>query len=220
MRGSSRRAADVALYAFFGGGSPRTSSHRSPLMRRLRAALSLAALWAVTWGAFATCLGVGYLARGPRGLGLPRAGAPWRDNAQAFAQLFGDTALFGWWSGLCFAALLVGLVRRQPLAALSARRTALWGALAGAGWLLVSVAGGLLRTSQGHIPGDTPVALLTNAVLGAIAALLTLAVARRAAPPVTGRATSIPDSTDVAALDGGLTPSSAVVGVESAVRAS
>lgn len=198
-------------------GWQRVSAHGASLSRRLRAAVSLAALWAVTWGAFAACLGVGYFARGPRGLGLPRAGAPWRDNLHAFAQLFGDTALYGWWSGLCFAVLLVVLERRRPLAALSARRTALWGALAGSVWLLLSVAGGLLRTSQGHVPGDTPVAPLTNAVLGAIAALLTLAVARRVTPPVPETPATLPDGRDVAAL-GDRTPSPHAVGPESPVR--
>jgi hypothetical protein len=141
-------------------------------LRRLRGAISLALLWAAVWlpaGALLTLLS-GWTGHSLR---LP-------------LWYFGIWTALGALSGGVFALLLAVLERRQSFQQLSARRLAIWGAIAGGA---IPIGGSLLIValfSDLSLSADAPSAFASMALLGAACAVATLSLARRGAPVETG----------------------------------
>jgi len=135
------------------------------MLRRLRAASSLAALWATVWLPVGIVLGIIF----------GWTGRSWRIPLW-YPVIW---TVLGAASGAVFAFLLSAFGRQHTLDQLSPRRLALWGATAGAA---LPVGGTLLLIA--FIPGlsltqDATVVFALMALLGGICAWASLKIARR-----------------------------------------
>jgi len=145
------------------------------VLRKLRAALVIACVWAVVWMPIGLGLALYASSRAPkpgdvifRPVSLPLFVSAW--------------SAWGAVSGALFAFILGFAERRRRVGTLSRVRSALWGALGcmtvPAGLTLIDA----LRTPpgvRGYGWGFPLAALAVSAGLGAICAVLTLALARR-----------------------------------------
>jgi hypothetical protein len=138
------------------------------MFRRVRAALSLASLWAAVWL--------------PAGIVLAFvfrwAGGSWRLPVW-YPVVW---TLLGASCGAAFAFLLAALGRQHTLDELLPRTLALWGATAGAA---LPVGGALLLMA--FVPGlrltqDATVVFASMALLGALCAWASVKIAQRGAP--------------------------------------
>jgi hypothetical protein len=150
------------------------------IVRRGRAALSLAALWGAAGGAVGLLVGLWVAARSSRYPVLPDFGQwwfEWHDLVVGFAVSW---AAAGALTALGFATLLWRAERGRNAEALSPARLTLWGGLAGGGlfttwWLVLT----RLR-SPGRVPVGFPLlSLLIAVAFGAGCAWLTLWLSRR-----------------------------------------
>jgi len=147
------------------------------VLRKLRAALVIAALWAVVWM--------------PLGLGLALyAGLRSAEPTDVLARpvsvpLFVSAwTVWGALSGALFALILGLAERRRTLGNLSRARTAVWGAIGCVTLPAVLTVIDVLQTPvglRGYSWGFPLAALSVSAGLGAACAAATVAVARR--PP-------------------------------------
>jgi hypothetical protein len=151
--------------------------HRSTMIRQLRAAVAIGAIWAVTW------VPLGAL------VGLYAAASPPQPDDFLYRPVAFPTFLLAWtiWGGLSgvgFALILGAVERRRTLGDLSVARTACWGALgaisAPAFLTAIDVAHGVPAASL-HYWRLPVVSILVSAALGAACAAATLMLARR--PP-------------------------------------
>jgi hypothetical protein len=149
-------------------------------LRRLRALMATAGLWALAWATAAVVfiMGVGLFARGA-----------------SLAALFPDYFLIGalsWglWGGVngaCFALLLMFAEQRRTLQDLSRARIALWGAIGGVVLPLATSALSLLWPTIAigevtlQLARGLPVlaSVLVSGTLGAVVAAGHLSLARR-----------------------------------------
>jgi len=137
------------------------------MFRRLRAALSLAALWAAIW------LPVGIVLDFIFGW----TGRSWRLPIW-YPVVW---TLLGAASGAAFAFLLAALGRQSTLDELSPRRLALWGATVGAA-LPVGITLLLLALiPNSYLTQDATVVFASMALLGGTCAWASLKIARRGA---------------------------------------
>jgi hypothetical protein len=145
------------------------------VFRRLRAALSIALLWALGWLPIGLVLALFADSRGPqpsdvisRPVAVPLFVAAW--------------TVWGALSGGAFALVLAVSERRRTIETLSTARTAVWGALGAVVLPLVLTSIDLVRTDSGLLGYSWRFPLLVlgvSATLGAACAATTLALARR-----------------------------------------
>ena len=138
------------------------------LIRQLRSALVVSLLWAAAWFPVGLVLGVikGWVSVLPEG---------------GFDVLFLAvwTAL-GACAGALFSGLLITLERNRSLSDLSWRRLAIWGVLGGAALPLLGSIAVTTFLRGVTLSSDAPAVFGVMAVLGAVCAIGTLALARRA----------------------------------------
>jgi len=141
------------------------------MLRRLRSALIVGIVWGAIW------LPVGVLVAVSKG-GLRHFPFEWRDWAA-----LGNWTVFVTLSGAAFALLLAALERTRTVETLARRRVLGWGLLAGAA-VPTALSAVLLRLFPSlRLPRDAYTIFAEMAALGAVSALLTIAVARdRRAP--------------------------------------
>lgn len=151
------------------------------MLRRLRALLLTATLWAVVWalaGALVALLHWGL---------FPLEGFERLRALPNYLGTYGiDLGIAGFLCGAGFGALLVGAERNRTIAELSHHRIATWGGIAGAvmpvGFLVL-----LKLAFDVGLPPVIPMEVVTfcSGVMGAAAAAGSLAAARRTGiPPV------------------------------------
>jgi hypothetical protein len=153
------------------------------ILRRVRAALSLAALWGAISGAIGLAIGLATGVQRSRYPVLPDVGQwwfEWHDVVIGFATSW---AAGGALIAVGFAAVLRRAERGRDAETLSPARLALWGALAGGGifsvWWLAATQ---LRGRGLGAAGFPLLSLCTAIAFGAGCAWLTLRLARRADP--------------------------------------
>ena len=137
------------------------------MFRRLRAALSLASLWAAVWLPAGVVLG----------LLFGWTGHSWRLPLW-YPVIW---TLLGASSGAAFALLLAALGRQHTLDELSPRTLALWGATVGAA---IPVGATLLLMAfvpELRLTQDATVVFASMALLGSVCAWASLKIARRGA---------------------------------------
>ena len=145
------------------------------MSRRLRAAFSIAVLWALVWVPVGLALAFFAAASPPRPSDLI-------SRPVAVPQFLAVWTLWGAFSGATFALVLAVAERRRTIGSLSLSRTALWGGLGAAALPILLVAVDVVRTPAGlrgygwTFPG---LILVVSALLGACCAGATLLLARR-----------------------------------------
>ena len=146
------------------------------LLRKLRGMLGVGLTWSIGWVIVMLIIGSIIGVVDPDS--IDPGEEPWR--------MAGIIGAAGFFSGAVFAAILSSAERRRSIRDLSLPRAALWGALGGAALPLLTTVNDAVLT--------------TTAPLGAIFAVSTIAIARRAALrepeeaellPPPGRATSL-----------------------------
>jgi len=148
------------------------------VLRRLRATLSIALIWALVWL--------------PMGLALAlyadsRPAQPSDVISRPVSIPLFVTAWTAWGavSGAAFALVLAVTERRRTIANLSTLRTAIWGALGAVALPLLLTVIDVVRTPVGlrGYSWQFPLLILAvSATLGAACATATLTLARRATP--------------------------------------
>jgi hypothetical protein len=159
------------------------------IVRRVRAALTLAALWGAVSGAIGLVIGLVIAVQRSQFAVLPHVGWWWVNWHTFVARFATSWAMGGALIAIGFAGVVAGAERGRGATALSAARFTLWGGLAGGGvygawWVVVTH---LRGRSLGAM--EFPLlSLLTAIVIGAGSAWLTLRIARRSRvePPLTG----------------------------------
>lgn len=193
-----------------------------PIVRRIRAVLSLAAAWGAVTGAIGLVIGLGTgVQRSPYPV-LPDVGQWWFEWHDVVIGHATSWAAGGALIALAFAAVLRRAERGRATDTLSPARFALWGALAGGGtfaawWLAVTP----LRGRGLDSVGFSLLSLSTAIVVGAGCAWLTLHLARRLTRRLTRRVArrSDPDARSAGLGDGVSMPHDALQpGAPSAAR--
>jgi hypothetical protein len=146
------------------------------MLRRFRAALSIALFWALVWLPLGVALGLYAGSRPPQ---------PYDVLGRPVALLNFVTAwtMWGALSGGVFAVVLAAAERRRTIENLSTARTAVWGALGGVALPLLLIVIDMLRTPvgvRGYSWRFPLLVLAVSAALGAGCAAATLGLARRA----------------------------------------
>ena len=157
------------------------------LLRRLRAALFLAALWALIAGAVGVLTGVWFGVRQSPYPVLPDVGQWWFEWHTVVLNIAARWVAAGGTLGLVFAGVLAAAERGRDVRRLSGARAAAWGAVAGIGFLLVGVVRLALTRGARGTAGLTGIPYLLvafSALFGAGCAWLTLRCAHRGAGAV------------------------------------
>ena len=147
-------------------------------LRRLRAALSIAVIWALVWLPIGLALALYADSRPPQ---------PSDVISRPVSIPFFVTAWTAWGalSGAAFTLVLGFAERRQTIENLSIARTAVWGALGAVALPLILIAIDVIRTPVGLLGYSWRFPLLVlsvSATLGAGCAAATLALGRRSTP--------------------------------------
>ncbi len=138
-------------------------------LRKLRGILGLGLVWAGAWAILFAMISVVV------GIIHP----PSIDAGEGPLRLGGIGAMVGFFSGVCFGAVLALAERRKGILELSRLRAALWGAIAGTA-----------------LPLLTPInnSVLANTIpIGAVFAVLTVSAARRAELSAYAEPEALPD---------------------------
>lgn len=152
------------------------------VVRRVRAALVVAASWAVAWGAVGLLASLLDGAQSGHYPGYPDV-AHWWLSPLYLARRFGDAAMIGAVSGLLFAAVVAVAERGRTVRLLSRVRTAAWGAAVGGGLFALAWRAFQHMDGAGWSTKPFPLAQLALAAVGGAGlATFTLWIARRAAP--------------------------------------
>lgn len=153
----------------------------STIVRRVRAVLSLAALWGLITGALGLTIALVIAVRRSQYGVLSRLDWWWADWHGFVGKFAGSWAMAGALIAIGFAGFVVRAERGRGVMALSGARFARWGALAGGGvYMAWWVAMTELRGRSFAIAEISLLSLLTSIVIGAGSAWLTLRLARRA----------------------------------------
>jgi len=152
------------------------------ILRRLRAVLVTALIWACLW------LPVGLIIGIYRSFKLQSyEGVPWAlPSLEQFlmAILVNVAAWMTWgaFSGAVFAVLLASIERRRDVSALSVRRTATWGTLGAVALPTIVLAAFLAVEPEFSLLSLAVWPLTISALAGAASAATTLLLAKRAGP--------------------------------------
>jgi hypothetical protein len=145
------------------------------LLRRVRGAIGLGAVWSLPWAATYAAMGMLYYFLVPWRPPQPETLPSWVGVGAAAG------ALLGFVTGAIFSGILALAERRGAIATLKPWRVALWGGAAGMGMALVRA--GLVSALVGPIPwGLSYIAwnMVQPAAMGALCAALTLRFAKSA----------------------------------------
>lgn len=161
--------------------TPAADTRELPLtLRRIRGALGMGLLWGVTWG-------LGGLAIGISSVLTPFL--PWDAFFRVFDAPLPALAMPGFIAGLLFSGVLRVAAKRRPLAELSTRQFALWGAIGG---LLVAMLPDLLLAlGLGSVSESAPPLWQLTAIiatpmvtLGSFTSALSFQLAKRIPDPI------------------------------------
>ena len=145
------------------------------MLRSLRAALAIGAIWALAWLPLGVLVALYAAARPPQP-------GDFLHRPVAFPVFLAAWTAWGLLSGTGFALILGAAERRRRLGSLTLVRTACWGALGAISAPAVLTVVGLVR----RVPASLPhywrvplVSIVVSAALGAACAAATLLLARR-----------------------------------------
>lgn len=140
-------------------------------LRRVRGVFVTGLLWAVVWGILGCVVMLAQVISHPR---------PVEPSLSRLILL--SLTFFGVWgavSGSVFAIALAIAERQRRIEELSMKRVALWGATGGAILPAVGTAATVLSGAASRLQPDVAVLFAITALLGALCASATLALARR-----------------------------------------
>ena len=140
-------------------------------LRRVRGVFVTGILWAFVWG----FLGCGVVLTQV----IPQSRPPEPSLARLILLALTFFGAWGAVSGSLFAIALAMAERQRRIEDLSMKRVALWGAIGGAAIPAMGTAASILGGAASRLQADLAVIFAITALLGALCASATLALARR-----------------------------------------
>ncbi len=152
------------------------------LLRRLRAVLVTALIWAVLWIPLSLAAGVIRYYRAPRYDLITDINVP-SPRPPALPIILGEASWWAAWAavvGAIFAVILIVGERRRTISEIRPWRFACWGAVAAVGLPVSLVIGYVVAEGPVTVTWDLPVLIVLTGIFGAACAAGMLRIARRA----------------------------------------